>query len=147
MSQSHAQGELAARFEFLAGASFETAKPVTGEVEPSRPRPTIARLEEFNAFAPPGTFVRFWQSMPAGVWMIAPTTGKAFLHGKSPAVYVRGSAQPIYLCNLEIVSPETLRLLTHADRQPEPAAPPPRPTQLSFMPPGDDQRQLPVGDR
>lgn len=111
----------------------------------------IAKRDAWNEAHGVGTYVRVWQSLPDGQWLVTWTTGQAFIHGHGVAVCVAFSVAPIYLSNLEPISAEALALLTHdgsLDRvnrelaiETEPTTNHPR-----RQAPRRDS-QLPVGDR
>jgi len=71
----------------------------------------ILKRNQWNDAHKPGCYVRFWQSMPAGQWMISRTSSEAFIHGNGVAVCVIGTVMPVYLSNLEAVSQETIAVI------------------------------------
>lgn len=77
--------------------------------------PAIAKRDAWNDQHLPGTFVRVWQSLPKGLWIVAPTSSAAFIHGRGVAVYVVGCSAPVYLSNLAPVEPAALQMLLGAD--------------------------------
>ncbi len=74
-----------------------------------------AKRDAWNEAHEVGTFVRVWQSLPAGDWLVTRTKSAAFLHGHGVAVQVGFCVAPIYLTNLEPISAAALAALTHDD--------------------------------
>lgn len=110
----------------------------------------LAKRDRWNEAHPIGTFVRVWQSLPAGDWFVARTKSQAFVHGHGAAVHVAMCVAPIYLSNLEPISADALAQLTHdtlLDDVNRELANPAKPYQHQHRQAVAAMSQLPPGDR